>query len=152
MPVTSTKSSAIGIKVSISMSILPLKDGHCAKGQLLNDKKLSNELSRRKRNGVRLQQLIYLSPLLLAVYSEDAESIVWVFLSINNVIICIIYFKACFVAVYLRSKCSVFKLLASKFCIFHALWTFLWLYQGSQRHKVLFASCRSAGRYQKSED
>lgn len=55
-----------------------------AKGKPLNDKKLRNELTGRKRIGVRLRQLIYPSPLLLAIYSEDAESIVYV-IFFNNI-------------------------------------------------------------------
>jgi hypothetical protein len=47
-----------------------------AKGKPLNDKKSRDELSGRKRIGVRLRQLMSVSPLLLAVYSDDAESIV----------------------------------------------------------------------------
>jgi hypothetical protein len=46
-----------------------------AKGRPVNDRKLRNELSMRKRIGVRLRQLVYPSPFLLAVYSDDAESI-----------------------------------------------------------------------------
>lgn len=49
-----------------------------AKGKSLNDEKLRNELSVRKRIGVRLCQMAYPSPLLLAVYSDDAESIMYV--------------------------------------------------------------------------
>jgi hypothetical protein len=52
-----------------------------AKGKPLNDKKLRDELSGRKRIGVRLRQLMSRSPFLLAVYSDDAESIVYVLLS-----------------------------------------------------------------------
>jgi hypothetical protein len=54
-----------------------------AKGKPLNDKKLRNELSGRKRIAVRLRQLVYPAPLLLAVYSDDAESIMYVLLSID---------------------------------------------------------------------
>jgi hypothetical protein len=46
-----------------------------AKGRPVNDRKLRNELSGRKRIGVRWRQLTYPSPLLLALYSDDAESI-----------------------------------------------------------------------------
>lgn len=46
-----------------------------AKGQQLNDKKSRNELSMCELIGVRLRQLIYPSPLLLAIYSDDAQSI-----------------------------------------------------------------------------
>jgi hypothetical protein len=55
-----------------------------AKGKPLNDKKLRDELSGRKRIGVRLRQLMSVSPLLLAVYSDDAESIVYVLLSTST--------------------------------------------------------------------
>jgi hypothetical protein len=55
-----------------------------AKGKPLNDKKLRDKLTGRKRIGVCLHQLISLSPLLLAVYSDDAESIVCVILSTST--------------------------------------------------------------------
>jgi hypothetical protein len=51
-----------------------------AKGKPLNNAKLRKELSGRKRIGRRLRQLIHPSSLLLAVYSDDAESIVYVLL------------------------------------------------------------------------
>jgi hypothetical protein len=52
-----------------------------AKGKPLNNKKLRDELSGRKCIEMRFRQLMSVSPLLLAIYSDDAESIVYALLS-----------------------------------------------------------------------